>query len=72
MSDNLIDARGLSCPEPVLLTKQALKDNAGGNFSVAVSSATARDNVMALLERNGFSPAVEDKGEEWLIQVPPK
>ena len=72
MNDNLIDARGLSCPEPVLLTKQALKTYANGGFTVAVSSATARDNVMGLLENSGFTPVVEDRQEEWMIKAPVK
>ena len=72
MSDNLIDARGLSCPEPVLMAKQALKDYPNGGFAMAVSSATARDNVLALLESNGFAPVLEDKQEEWFIQAPAK
>lgn len=72
MNNLLIDARGLSCPEPVLLTKQALKEHTKGGFTVAVSSATARDNVMALLTGGGFAPTVEEKPEEWLIAVPTK
>ncbi|MEA5014600.1 MAG: sulfurtransferase TusA family protein [Candidatus Limiplasma sp.] len=69
MEKKLIDARGLSCPEPVLLTKQALAENAAGDFQVAVSSATARDNVAALLESKGFSPVVEEARGEWLISI---
>lgn len=72
MSEKMIDAQGLSCPEPVLLTKQALKENASGGFSVAVTSATAKDNVTALLISNGFSPQVEEKAGEWLLKVPAK
>lgn len=72
MSENLVDARGLSCPEPVLMTKNALKRYVDGGFSVAVSSATARDNVIGLLEGKGFAPALEDGQEGWLIRVPQK
>ncbi len=69
---NLIDARGLSCPEPVLLTKKGLKQYGNGDFCVAVSSATARDNVRALLEGSGLSPQVEENHGGWLIKVPKK
>lgn len=72
MKDILIDARGLSCPEPVLMARQALRDHPGGGFTVAVSSATARDNVAGLLAGKGFLPAIEDTQGEWLIAVPTK
>ncbi|MCC8166400.1 MAG: sulfurtransferase TusA family protein [Planctomycetes bacterium] len=65
----MVDARGLSCPEPVLLTKQALADYAGGGFSVAVSSATARENVAALLTGKGLTPTISEEPDGWLITV---
>lgn len=42
---NEVDARGLSCPEPVLLTAQALKSGSGVPLRVLVSEAYARQNV---------------------------
>lgn len=72
MSDKVIDARGLSCPEPVLLAHQAAKENPKGGFQVVVTSTTAKDNVFALLEDKGFAPSVEDNADEWLITVPAK
>ena len=36
---NEVDARGLSCPEPVLLTAQALKSGSGVALRVLVSEA---------------------------------
>ncbi len=65
----IIDARGLSCPEPVLLAKQALAEGGSDGLSVAVSSATARDNVTALFAGKGLSPSVEEKPDGWLIVV---
>ena len=46
-----VDARGLSCPEPVLLTQQAMKEFTVGALEVLVSSPNARDNVCRLAER---------------------
>ena len=42
---NEVDARGLSCPEPALLTAQALKSGSGVPLRVLVSEAYARQNV---------------------------
>ncbi len=72
MSTPIIDARGLSCPEPVLLTKQAIEANVQGGFSVAVTSATARDNVAALLQSKGFVPAIQENHGEWHISAQKK
>ena len=69
MSKTIIDARGLSCPEPVLLTKKALREHSSGGFSVLVSSPTAKENVVSLLSDNGFSPTVEAQADGWAIQV---
>ncbi len=72
MSENTtVDARGLSCPEPVLLTQQALaKDPAA--LTILVSSPTARDNVERLLQSSGRRFAIEADGEDWrfLVEAP--
>lgn len=39
-----VDARGLSCPEPIMLTAEALK-NAGGPIKVLVSEPHQKTNV---------------------------
>ncbi len=67
MSEQFVDARGLSCPEPVLMVQKALAAVGSAPLKVAVSSPTARDNVTALLEGSGRSPKTEDKdGEYWI------
>ena len=37
----LIDTRGLSCPQPVLLFLTAVRENANGPFSVLVDTTPA-------------------------------
>ena len=41
---NVVDARGRSCPEPVILTKQALDQN-GSRATVLVDNQVAVDNI---------------------------
>ena len=65
----LIDAKGLSCPEPVLLAQEALKDHSGKAFTIEVSSATAKDNVAELLQKQGRTFEVNDKGDYFEFQV---
>ena len=45
MADKTVDARGLSCPEPVLLAKQAIDSLDTGTIEVIVDTVTSRENV---------------------------
>jgi len=47
-----VDARGLSCPEPIMLTAEALK-NADGPVKVLVSEPHQRTNVEKLAKDRG-------------------
>ena len=50
-----IDCRGLACPVPVLLTRQALQQRHSGTFTILVSTAVARDNVTRAARNMGWS-----------------
>lgn len=65
----VVDARGLSCPEPVLMTQNALKEFGSAAFSVEVSSASARDNVETFLKEKGRTTRVEVVADGWRIKA---
>lgn len=44
--DKTIDARGLACPQPVVLAKKAIEEDPAAVVAVIVDSETARDNVL--------------------------
>lgn len=54
-----VDARGLSCPEPVLKTRKLLSQLPGGSVDVLVDSGTARDNVRRMAEKAGWNVTIE-------------
>jgi selenium metabolism protein YedF len=54
----LVDARGLDCPKPVLLTRKALDQMANGVVRVMVDNAAARDNLMLMAESGGYGREV--------------
>lgn len=62
-----IDARGLLCPEPVLLTKRELDHMSGGTLRVLVSTQTARENVTRLAESKGWSVSVSSEGNDFVL-----
>ncbi len=64
-----VDARGLSCPEPIMLTAEALK-NADGAVKVLVSEPHQRTNVEKLAKDRGKKTTTTetDTGFEIIIE----
>lgn len=58
-----VDATGLSCPQPVILTRKALRDHPTGVLWVLVDTGTSRDNVRRLAEREGCQIEVQELRE---------
>ena len=65
---NLIDARGLSCPQPVILAKKAID---AGSFpvEVLVETVTSRENVRRMAERAGCKVTVADVEGEFKLTI---
>jgi TusA-related sulfurtransferase len=47
-----VDARGLSCPQPVIMTTAAIKEKEFP-FAVLVDTVTSRENVTRIAEKKG-------------------
>lgn len=65
-----IDARGLTCPKPVIKVKEALSERAGP-FVILVDNAAARDNVSRFANNSGCAVEVTDHHEGFLVSVIP-
>ena len=61
---NVIDARGLSCPQPALLTRQALQKAKKGTIEVLVDTTTAMENVSRVAKNSGWKVDVESRAQE--------
>ncbi len=60
----MIDARGYSCPIPVMMVKKELESNQSGVIEVMVDSRCSRDNIEIFAKSRGYNmEAVEDNGE---------
>ncbi|MDO4503473.1 MAG: sulfurtransferase TusA family protein [Coriobacteriia bacterium] len=64
-----VDARGLSCPEPVLLTLDALEEAGDEAVLTIVSDTNQRDNVKTQAQRKGKTVSVEQKGQDWYLTI---
>lgn len=63
-----IDARGRSCPEPVILAKKAL-EKAPEGIIVLVDNATARDNVARFARNAGYQASSDQDGSEYRLTI---
>lgn len=63
-----VDARGLSCPEPMMMTQEAL-ENADGPVKVLVNEAHQRVNVEKVAKSKGKKVTTTQKGNEFEIVI---
>ena len=58
-----LDARGLSCPEPVILISQEMKSDENA-YEITVDNRVSKENVTRYAEHQGYKvSAVEADGE---------
>ncbi|HNS08574.1 MAG TPA: sulfurtransferase-like selenium metabolism protein YedF [Candidatus Ozemobacteraceae bacterium] len=64
MSKNIVDARGLLCPKPLIMVKKALTDaGPGTTLEILIDNATAHENVMRFLQDFGCrATCIENAG----------
>jgi tRNA 2-thiouridine synthesizing protein A len=58
-----INACGLSCPQPALLTRQAIGNMTSGAVHIQVDSATARDNVVRIGQNAGWQVSMQNQAD---------
>ena len=64
----IIDARGLSCPQPVIMTNKKLKELGKGLLEVLVDTETAKENITRLAKQSGWQLDVnEESGDIRLV-----
>lgn len=63
-----VDARGLACPQPVILTRKAIQ---AGEFpiEVLVETVTSRENVRRSAEKVGLKVQVIETGDEFKLTI---
>lgn len=68
MAKITVDARGLSCPQPVLLTMQALKKDAEC-YEILVDNQTALGNVTRFVKNAGKACEFSEVDGDYVIAV---
>ena len=64
----VIDARGLSCPEPVVLISKAMasKENA---YQIVVDNHASKENVTRYAEHQGYKVAISEADGEYTLNI---
>lgn len=64
-----VDARGLQCPQPVIMTKKALEEMTSGEIIAIVDNTTAKENVSRLAANLNYEHEVEEKEGCYYIKI---
>lgn len=67
--NNNIDARGMDCPKPVIMTKKALDSLKEGSLTSIVDNDVARENVSKLASSMGYDFQVEEKDGDFYVKI---
>jgi len=62
--EEIVDARGLSCPQPAMLARQALQKLSRGTLEVIVDNSTARENVSRIAKNLGWEIDIDERSED--------
>lgn len=63
-----IDTCGMSCPQPVLMTKKAL-DSAPDGIDIIVDNNAAKVNVERFLKHSGYKVTVEEASDAFILEA---
>jgi TusA-related sulfurtransferase len=67
MMGDKIDARGLSCPQPAILTNEKIKELGKGMFEVLVDTDTSRENITRLASERGWQVEVKKEDGDYRL-----
>lgn len=68
---NTVDARGRSCPEPVMMTRDALKGGAEG-AEILVDNICAVENITRYAAHEGYAVRREDGADDFKLVLTKK
>ena len=63
-----LDARGLSCPEPVIMIRKAMMSNENA-YEIVVDNAASRENVTRYANHQGYEVSVTEKDGEFTLSI---
>ena len=65
----MIDARGLSCPMPVVMTQKAVRKDAPASLEVLVDAQVAVENITRYAQSQGYQVKAEPQGPDFKLTL---
>ena len=65
----VVDARGLTCPQPVIMTKKAMEEPGGEELTTIVNQTVALENVSKLAKSQGYEFEVKQEDDDYYIHM---
>lgn len=65
----MIDARGLSCPQPVILIQREIKKNAPQQTAIVVDNEAAVQNITRFASSCGYKISRQPDGEDTILTL---
>lgn len=63
-----LDAKGLSCPEPVIMIRQAMMSKETA-YEMVVDNAVSKENVTRYAEHQGYKVTVTENDGEYTLKM---
>lgn len=64
----MLDARGLSCPEPVIMIRKAMMSR-DSQYEMIVDNPTSKENVMRYAEHQGYQVSITESNGEYTLRM---
>ncbi|MBR3561864.1 MAG: sulfurtransferase TusA family protein [Oscillospiraceae bacterium] len=65
----MIDARGQSCPIPVVMVQQEVNKNHPGELQVQVDAMVCVENISRYAASQGYAVSVKESGGEYTLTL---
>lgn len=64
-----LDAKGLSCPRPLMMAQEALESHPGEQVVIWVDSASPRDNILRMVRKRKLAAEVTEEQGAYRITI---
>lgn len=64
----IIDARGLSCPEPVIMLRQAMATKEP-SYQIIVDNHASKENTTRYAEHQGYKVTISENNGEYTLTL---
>jgi len=64
-----VDCRGMACPQPVVMAKQAMEKLKEGELTIILDNPSSCENVERFVQSQGCSVKLEKEGQDFYLHI---